>query len=311
MRSPLRSTTDFACFRSSPRHTSPLSKAKLSADNLEQRVLAVVVTFDAPNLLRRCIDALLKQSRPLEVLVIDNHSRSAREVRSAAAGAEIVRLPENTGPAGGFFAGMSLFLERNFTHVWLFDDDVAPRPDCLEKLLATTGGAEVVVAPRLVDERGEVRETWGWIGLLVPREVVVEAGLPLPKLFWGSEDAEWLHYRVRERHGYELRRASDAWADVVLGRPTKAKPDWKYYYEFRNSVYTILYRRRHLPLVQRLKILAFKLTRQIKSWTNDEGARGKALAAICRGVLHGLLGRTGKTALPESGDRPQAGTSEP
>ena len=268
------------------------------------RVLAVVLTYQSPDNVRSSVKALRDQSSRLDIVIIDNHSDRAEEVRTAADGCEVVRLATNTGPAGGFFVGASFVLERGYDFAWLLDDDVSPEADCLELLLTAVDESDAVAAPSLVDELGRERNTWGWIGLLVPRRVLLRAGLPAQDLFWGEEDAEWLHYRVREQHGIPLIRVAKARATVIMGRSTAAKPRWKYYYEVRNLVNTFLYRRKGLRVAARLKILSVRLAHHVRQWSAEKSGRWSKLGAMLHGLFDGIIGRMGKTMNPTSSNRP-------
>src|SRR5690606_27933775 len=46
-----------------------------------------------------------------------------------------IRLPENTGGAGGFHEGVKRAYNDGYDWIWLMDDDAEPLEDALEKLL--------------------------------------------------------------------------------------------------------------------------------------------------------------------------------
>jgi len=126
----------------------------------EEKIAAVVVTYNRKDLLGQCLDSLLRQSRRLDALyIIDNHSSDgtyddllARNLiapaddagsgpvettRPAATGGMIhyVRMAENTGGAGGFHEGMKRATAAGFDWLWLMDDDLLTAPDALEVLV--------------------------------------------------------------------------------------------------------------------------------------------------------------------------------
>ena len=123
----------------------------------DQRIIAVVVTYNRLAMVRRLVERLVQVPRVDEVLVIDNASRDGtgdwlastlvEEVaertglggrRSGVSGAPRVRhrtLPTNRGGAGGFHDGLAWAIDRGADLVWLMDDDGLPDPDCLGKLL--------------------------------------------------------------------------------------------------------------------------------------------------------------------------------
>jgi len=113
------------------------------ATGASPRVCAVVVTFNRPHLLRRCLEGLRAQTRRVDaVLVVDNASTDdTREVvRQEFPECELLELPENVGGSGGFHAGVKRAYERGFEWLWLMDDDGVPEANCLNQLFAFNGG---------------------------------------------------------------------------------------------------------------------------------------------------------------------------
>ena len=131
----------------------------------KETVCAVVVTYNRKQLLIECLEALLRQTRPLDgIYIIDNHSTDGTEklllekgyitelppyeikepwekdfeVRNLVNGAKVkihyVRMHENTGGAGGFYEGVKRGYEKGYDWLWLMDDDAEPKEDALEKL---------------------------------------------------------------------------------------------------------------------------------------------------------------------------------
>lgn len=130
-----------------------------------ERIAAVVVTYNRKLLLEECLDSLLGQRHPLDaVYIVDNHSTDGthdhlltrmlispmtdsqgptQTVRSVPVPGSpdrrldihYVRLPENTGGAGGFHEGMKRALEAGFDWLWLMDDDALTDPDALAVLV--------------------------------------------------------------------------------------------------------------------------------------------------------------------------------
>src|SRR5260221_2165012 len=104
-------------------------------------VAAVVVTYNRKELLARCLEAIRAQSRPCErVFIVDNASTDGTPEYLAAAALmgdsiQYIRLPANSGSAGGFHEGMRRAYESGYDWLWLMDDDGCPAPDRLEDLL--------------------------------------------------------------------------------------------------------------------------------------------------------------------------------
>ena len=79
-------------------------------------VLALVLTHNAPDVLRTCVSRVLDQMEPGDKLVvIDNASEPAAAATVASLGpshrVEVLRLERNLGPAGGYARGLRRFLE--------------------------------------------------------------------------------------------------------------------------------------------------------------------------------------------------------
>jgi len=135
-------------------------------DSAQEKIAAVIVTYNRKNLLGECLDSLLGQSYPLDAIyIVDNHSTDgsydfllSRKLISPLPSsdsqvAETVRpvplpglpdrrlevhylkMPENTGCAGGFHEGLKRAAEAGFHWLWLMDDDLRTAPDALEVLV--------------------------------------------------------------------------------------------------------------------------------------------------------------------------------
>lgn len=132
---------------------------------MNDSVCAVVVTYNRKNLLIECLEALQKQTRPIQgIYLIDNASTDGTaelllekgyiselppqnlkepwekefSITTFADGNSIklhyVRMHENTGGAGGFYEGVKRGYEKGYDWLWLMDDDAEPKEDAFEKL---------------------------------------------------------------------------------------------------------------------------------------------------------------------------------
>jgi rhamnopyranosyl-N-acetylglucosaminyl-diphospho-decaprenol beta-1,3/1,4-galactofuranosyltransferase len=137
----------------------------MASDNAQDRIAAVVVTYNRKVLLAECLGSLLEQSRSLDAIyVIDNCSSDGTyeflQERGLADSAvrpstgswqttrmvsgqipvHFVRLDENTGGAGGFREGLRRASEAGFDWIWLMDDDLITTRDALEALVRRKDG---------------------------------------------------------------------------------------------------------------------------------------------------------------------------
>jgi len=133
---------------------------------MSETVCAVVVTYNRKELLLECLEALRKQTRPVQgIYLIDNASTDGApklllekgyikelpsenltkpwekefEIKNLTDGEIIklhyVRMHENTGSSGGFYEGVKRAYEKGYDWLWLMDDDAEPKEDALEKLV--------------------------------------------------------------------------------------------------------------------------------------------------------------------------------
>lgn len=104
---------------------------------MKDRTVAIVVTYNRREHLERCIDALLQQTMPTDILIIDNASTDDTADAVAAMDCARIRchrMPKNLGGAGGFNCGMAMAVTMGYGYLWVMDDDCVPAPDALERL---------------------------------------------------------------------------------------------------------------------------------------------------------------------------------
>jgi GT2 family glycosyltransferase len=128
-------------------------------------VSAVIVTYNRKEMLKECLTALMKQTKPVNAIyIIDNNSNDGTpeflmkegiikelppqnlnktwvtesNINDLTNREEIkiyyIRLNENTGGSGGFYEGIKRSFEEGYRWIWLMDDDAEPKEDALEKI---------------------------------------------------------------------------------------------------------------------------------------------------------------------------------
>lgn len=106
-----------------------------------EKIAAVVITHNRKELLKECLDALLKQTRPLNSIIImnnastDNTEEMLKKEYLNNPVFDYVNLGKNLGGAGGFHFGMKRAYEKGFDWVWCMDDDTIPDKDALKELV--------------------------------------------------------------------------------------------------------------------------------------------------------------------------------
>lgn len=102
------------------------------------KIAAIVVTYNRKDLLKLCLNALLKQGRALSTIIIVNNCSSDGTEKMLQAEYlnnpifDYINLGENLGGAGGFKYGMQRAYENGYDWLWLMDDDVAPVESALK-----------------------------------------------------------------------------------------------------------------------------------------------------------------------------------
>jgi GT2 family glycosyltransferase len=285
-------------------------------------VTAVVVTHLRPRLAGATVRSLLDDEgfSPDRVVVVVNGDGGLDDPELEKL-VRMVRLPSNTGPAGGFHHGLlEAFADPGTRWAYLCEDDMVllhlptPRVADLVERVQSSGGDSVgaVVAfgrnfvPRsghtlnVVPRRGQPGElspvdvsTWG--ATLVARRVVEAGVIPDAELFFGFEDFDF-YCRVREA-GFSVladvvcarrvaHRQTSARRDEALRdhRPVDTDEPWRAYYLARN--YFALARRHGRP-----SWFAWHLLYSARRLQLAPGSAERV--AILRGLIDGARGRLG------------------
>jgi GT2 family glycosyltransferase len=101
------------------------------------RVLAHIHTFNDGDFIGRALDALRRQTRqPDAIVIVDNASTDDTLDRTFPANVTIIRNPENLGSSGAVGVGFTHALKEKFDWIWVLDGDSVPEPDALANLLA-------------------------------------------------------------------------------------------------------------------------------------------------------------------------------
>lgn len=177
------------------------------------KIAAIVVTYNKPEYLRRCIDLLLLQSRTPDIIyVIDNCSDVPAERIVGDLPVHIIRTEENIGGGGGFYIGQKLAYE-DYDALWLMDDDCLAScraleiltkyhledqsmilNACVERHESMSADAVSVFDDRGVSSSSRLKMDFvePFIGTFIPSSVIRKIGfVKLECFIWGDE-AEYI-----------------------------------------------------------------------------------------------------------------------
>jgi rhamnopyranosyl-N-acetylglucosaminyl-diphospho-decaprenol beta-1,3/1,4-galactofuranosyltransferase len=318
-------------------------------------IAAVVVTYNRKNLLGECLDSLLRQTHPLDgICIVDNHSTDGtyealldRElvplvthfddgpsevVRSVplpdlpgrCVQVRYIRMPENTGGAGGFHEGMKRAIAAGFDWLWLMDDDLRTAPEALAVLVqrkevlaaaqdrpfilnslvlsqSGTDGDELAfplqeLSPhgypkigiyhwRLSAARGQVRDgLYRWICPFNGTFVPARAIREI-----GLPNKEFYIWGDERDWLWRAVKKFDVYTviDSTVFHPSRRADtfSWQQYYFIRNMF--IVNRHFNFPTLRNLRLILLSLARGL-----CHGRWG--LMLVCRAIRDGLAGRLGR-----------------
>jgi len=200
---------------------------------VSKSITALIVTYNRVDLLKECIKAVSTQKYNVShIIVIDNNSSDGtREYLDSLSidGLIIRHLKDNIGGSGGFYEGMMIFgKELKDDYIWVMDDDTIPNTNSLMELekvwnevsdfgfLASNvrwrdGRPAVMNIPSIDPDNWNVTAespssnfyprvvSASFVSLLIPRNVILDEGLPYKEFFIWEDDAEYT-YRISRKY---------------------------------------------------------------------------------------------------------------
>jgi glycosyltransferase involved in cell wall biosynthesis len=320
-------------FRKQVRGSELFYKAKRKLNILsriiEMKIIAAVVTYNRKTLLLRCLEAFVAQTRkPDLILIVDNASTDGTyETLSenewlSKPDVRLIRLPENTGGAGGFARILEEVAVDENTWVWMMDDDAIPESSALKELLEiikdtkniygslAVNGEFCAWKHHLVEQNNKpvlrVEEMppvaqvqfLPFLGIMVHTDLVKRIGLPDSGFFIAADDVE---YCMRAEHaGAKIICAgkshiehpkADLYIANILGVKVNCLrlPPWKRYYDTRNR---LLVARRYYGVKLLTRTIPGSFVRLFACLLN-EPHRLAQTHAFFAGFMDGLLGLKG------------------
>ena len=284
---------------------------------MNDRLRPVVVLFHPDDEAIASLIALAEQWRPIAVV---NAIDAIRLGHLRSAPVDILLNSGNVGLARAFNQGIQHAFGGRADYVILLDQDTRPPPGMAGELLdradrfVTTGRALGCLGPRPVDlkrpqaetiarQLGPVDSETGLLpvttiissGMVIPRQAIERAGGMWNELFIDHIDHEWC-FRAAHK-GLAVMIAPDVVMPHNMGdagiefrgryKPIHRNPV-RQYHLVRNTLW--LTRCSFIPRRWRI-IEAVKLGYRLPSYLLFGSARWRSLAAIARGLRHGLSRR--------------------
>jgi len=228
-----------------------------------EKVIAVVVTYNRQALLSECIDALRKQTRPLDAILIVNNGSTDTTAGWLQLQKDVFFInQQNVGSSGGFSKGINWAYENGYSWIWCMDDDGYPKEDALENLLAADNGNLRLMNCAVIDKENKSSFVWNtknyksieevkeniiegighpFNGTMLHRRIIERVGVPQARFFLWGDETEY-YYRIVKRNNIPVCTV----ANSIHYHPATAfsiKQDWEYktgwkmYYYVRNRFY--------------------------------------------------------------------------
>jgi GT2 family glycosyltransferase len=236
-------------------------------------IIAVVVTYNRRELLKRNIACLRLNTPVSSIVVVNNGSTDGTGAWLDEQEDLTVIHQENVGGSGGFYRGIQYAYQAGADWIWCMDDDVFPRPNCMEYLLPYTHEPGVgILAPRrlmagqiftndfqkvnlsnpfasMYQQKLKKQVVNGPVdicgtafeGLCISRKAVAEIGLPNKELFIFCDDTDYCLRAVLA--GFRILYIPSALMDKEKffsndnWEERSRKKKWKRFYQVRNSTY--------------------------------------------------------------------------
>ena len=181
----------------------------------------MVVTYNRQDLLSECVEALRKQTRPLDaIFIVNNGSTDTTEQWLGQQSDLFFITQKNTGSSGGFSTGIKWAYQQGYSWIWCMDDDGYPKEDALQNLLDADNGNIRLMNCAVIDKADKKSFVWKtqqyksldevdckviegighpFNGTLLHRRIIERVGVPEPKFFLWGDETEY-YYRIVRRN---------------------------------------------------------------------------------------------------------------
>ncbi len=285
---------------------------------MQNKIAAIVVTYNRKDLIIECIDHLLDQTYgAFDILIIDNHSTDHTKdaIEHYLENPRIIYKDtgSNLGGAGGFQYGIKEAYNLKYEFVWLMDDDSLPKPQALYKLvdayeeldnpgflsskvLWTDGELCKINIQRssLTKNITEFNEKYisaaiaSFVSLYISMDVIKDVGLPIKEFFIWTDDWEYTRRISRKYKCYVVsdsevihKTMSNTGANIAIDSEDRIE---RYRYAYRNEMY--LYKREGLKGI--MHVLARTLVHIVRVLMKAKTTKLFRIGIILKSTLEGV-----------------------
>jgi len=241
------------------------------------KVIAVIVTFNRLNLLKKCIGQIEKQTRKADLVIVINNGSTDGTASWLNNQGILAYHQQNGGGAGGFSSGISKAYHHGADWIWMMDDDTIPEEHALEMLLSALVNLqsnqqhvgflsskilwtdnnihEMNRTYRLMDKKKIARlsltkqdqfpliQFGTFVSMLLSARAVERVGLPIKEFFIWNDDVEYSKRIIKNGLAGLAVEHSIAIHETPINHLSSVFKDthehiWKYEYGLRNELFT-------------------------------------------------------------------------
>jgi len=241
------------------------------------KIIAVIVTYNRLELLKKCLTAVAAQSRAADAVIVVNNGSTDDTAEWLSKQDLIIHHLSNIGGAGGFSYGINAAYKAGADWIWLMDDDTIPEIDTLEQLVATLNDLDSSIEGvgflssqvlwtdgnthemnrtyRLTDPRKlnqlsisasdnyQLIQFGTFVSMLVSAKAVAAVGLPIKEFFIWADDVEYSKRIIKHGLAGVAVKQSIALHETPINHISSVFKDthlnlWKYKYGLRNELFT-------------------------------------------------------------------------
>jgi GT2 family glycosyltransferase len=244
------------------------------------KIIAVIVTYNRLELLKKCVNAVKEQTRKPDSIIVINNGSTDGTGEWLAEQSVFTYTQKNEGGAGGFSSGINQAYSYGANWIWLMDDDTIPQVSALEELLLALNKLDPqhnkvgFLSSSVLWTDGNIHEMnrtyplkdkkklanlsltskaalpliqFGtFVSMLLSSKAVEKVGLPIKEFFIWSDDVEYSKRIIDSGLAGAAVKSSIAIHETPVNHISNVFKDshthiWKYKYGLRNELYTKRY----------------------------------------------------------------------